>query len=410
MQLFLAKSCVYSPSLVYTYRKNALAISIARDLPACFRLAFHVGFGIMPPTQKELAKLAGVSSGTVSNVITGSAGVSERSRQKVLEAIRVLNYHPNLIARSLKTNRTHTFGMVVPDITIPFFPKIIRGAECAARELGYFLCVLDSESNHARELDMMALLRAQRVEGILLVAAGGHKWLAEEIATLLTSGSPAVCLDRLPAGLDVDSVCVDDCQAAEMAISHLMAMGHTRNCDHHRPSYLRNEQERLRGYRQALARGGVSVRPSLVWAGSFEQEDVSRMCQKGLLQAAGRPSALFATNGVTGLAALRSLYAAGLRTPRDFAFVTFDELTPEDFFQPGITSVVQPTFEIGYRAVEVLLKRIGKGMAEGPRERVRLPATLIVRESSSAPYCADSRKNLGPKSFARETVRSRYSL
>ena len=93
----------------------------------------------MAANQKELAKLAGVSAGTVSNVISGSTRVSENSRQKVLEAIRVLNYQPNFIARSLKTNRTHTLGIVVPDITIAFFPKIIRGAECAARERGYFL-------------------------------------------------------------------------------------------------------------------------------------------------------------------------------------------------------------------------------------------------------------------------------
>src|SRR6476646_4951102 len=101
----------------------------------------------MPPTQKELAKLAGVSSGTVSNVISGSTNVSERSRRKVLEAIKISNYQPNLIARSLKTNRTRTLGIVIPDITIPFFPKIIRGVECAARERGYFLVVLDSEGS-----------------------------------------------------------------------------------------------------------------------------------------------------------------------------------------------------------------------------------------------------------------------
>jgi len=134
----------------------------------------HVGFVIMPPTQKELAKLAGVSSGTVSNVISGSTKVSERARQKVLEAIKVLNYQPNLIARSLRTNRTRTLGIVIPDITIPFFPKIIRGAECAARERGYFLIVLDSEGSPERESDMIALLRAQRVEGMLLVTASGE--------------------------------------------------------------------------------------------------------------------------------------------------------------------------------------------------------------------------------------------
>ena len=339
----------------------------------------------MPPTQKELAKLAGVSSGTVSNVISGSTGVSEESRRKVLEAIRVLNYQPNLIARSLKTNRTNTLGIVVPDITIPFFPKIIRGAESAARERGYFLMVLDSESSHIREIDMIALLRAQRVEGILLVAAGGEM-LSPELTASLTSSSPVICLDRLPVDLDVDSVCVDDCGAAEMAISHLMGMGHREIAIITGPLTLHNEQERLRGYRQALKKGGIPFQQSLVLGGSFEQDEVARICQNGLLRPAGRPSALFATNGVTGLAALRSLYSVGLSTPRDFSFATFDELTAEDFFQPGITSVIQPTFEMGYRAVEVLLKRIDKETANRPREMIRLPATLKVRESSSTPY------------------------
>src|ERR1700750_2012868 len=134
---------------------------------------------MMLPTQKELAKLAGVSSGTVSNVISGSARVSERSRQKVLEEILIMNSQPNLIARSLKTNRTKTLGIVIPDITIPFFPKIIRGVECAARERGYFLVVPDSEGSPDREADMFALLRAQRVEGVLLVTASGDEMTPE---------------------------------------------------------------------------------------------------------------------------------------------------------------------------------------------------------------------------------------
>ena len=336
----------------------------------------------MLPTQKELAKLAGVSSGTVSNVISGSARVSERSRQKVLEAIRVLNYQPNLIARSLKTNRTRTLGIVVPDITIPFFPKIIRGAECAARERGYFLIVLDSEGSPERESEMVALLRAQRIEGMLLVTASGEE-LTPERWNALSSSFPVVCLDRLPADLDVDSVCVDDCGAAEMAISHLMGCGHRQIAVITGPLTLRNEQERVRGYRQALQKGGIPAQRSLIWTGSFEQDEVARVCQNGMLRPNGRPTALFATNGVTGLAALRSLYSVGLSTPRDFAFTTFDEITAEDFFRPGITSVVQPTFDMGYRAIEVLLNRIECGKQGGRRERVRLPATLMVRESSS---------------------------
>lgn len=337
----------------------------------------------MPPTQKELAKLAGVSAGTVSNVISGSTNVSERSKQKVLEAIRVLNYQPNLIARSLRTNRTRTLGIVIPDITIPFFPKIIRGAEAAARERGYFLIVLDSEGSSQREGEMIALLRAQRVEGMLLVTASGQELTAERLSTT-DAHFPVVCLDRLPVDLNVDSVCVDDCGAAEMAISHLISLGHKKIAAVTGPLTLRNEQERLRGFRQALQQAGIPFQRSLIWSGSFEQDDVAKLCQNGMLRSAERPTALFATNGVTGLAALRSLYAIGLSTPKDFSFVTFDEITAEDFFRPGITSVVQPTFDMGSRAVEVLLDRIEKGDS-APRRKVRLPAMIKVRESSGRP-------------------------
>src|ERR1700742_4413351 len=342
----------------------------------------------MAANQKQLAKLAGVSAGTVSNVISGSTRVSESSRQKVLEAIRVLNYQPNLIARSLRTNRTHTLGIVIPDITIAFFPKIIRGAECAARERGYFLIVLDSEGSAQREAEMLALLRAQRVEGILLVTASGKEMSSERLA-LLTSPSPVVC--------------VDDCGAAEMAIAHLVGMGHTRIAAITGPLTLQNEQERLRGYRQALQKAGIPIQRSLIWNSSFDQQHVAGMCQNGLLQLAERPTALFATNGVTGLAALRSLYAVGLSTPRHFSFVTFDELNAEEFFRPGVTSVVQPTFDMGYQAVEVLLRRIEKGEGKKPREKVRLPATLTVRESSSTPCPVEARN--GP-ARARKSSRA----
>lgn len=336
------------------------------------------------PTQKELAKLAGVSSGTVSNVISGSTKVSEQTRQKVLKAIRKLNYQPNLIARSLKTNRTNTLGIVVPDITVPFFPKIVRGAESAARERGYFLILLDAESNRAREHEMISLLRAHRVDGILLVTSGGH--FRPEDGAYLLSGPPVVFLDRLPDGISVDSVSVDDGSASEMAVSHLLAMGHTEIAILTGPLTLRNEQERLRGYRRALQKAGHPVRDSLIWKGSFDRDEISTLCQRGLLRPSGRPSALFATNGVTGLEALKSMYAAGLTTPQDIAFVTFDELTAHGFFKPAVTTIVQPAFEIGFRGVELLLDRMENGKTSEPSREVRLPATLVVRESSSAPH------------------------
>jgi DNA-binding LacI/PurR family transcriptional regulator len=232
---------------------------------------------------------------------------------------------------------------------------------------------------------MMALLVAKRVEGILLVTANSEDLSSERFISL-TSHSPVVCLDRLPMDLDVDSVGVDDRGAAEMAIAHLIKMGHEQIACITGPLFLRNERERLRGYRQALRKAGIPCNRALVLSGSFEQQHVATVCRNGLLQAGGRPSAIFATNGVTGLAALRSLYAIGLRTPDDFSFATFDEISAEDFFSPGITSVVQPTSEMGHRAIEILLRRIENPKTEAPRENVRLPATLSVRESSSRPF------------------------
>jgi DNA-binding LacI/PurR family transcriptional regulator len=236
--------------------------------------------------------------------------------------------------------------------------------------------VLDSESNHDREIDMINLLHAQRVEGILLITAGGHKW-SLETASGIMAGSPLVCVDRLPDGLDVDSVCVDDRSAAEIGVSHLIAMGHRQIAIVTGPLSLKNERARLQGYRQALR---------------FSHEGVARVCQQGLLTPSGRPSALFATNGVTGLEAVRSIYESGLSIPKDISFVTLDDFTVQDFFQPSITSVIQPAFDMGYRAVEVLLDRIGKGKDDSLRQKIRLPATLVVRNSTKAIHSAARRK------------------
>jgi DNA-binding LacI/PurR family transcriptional regulator len=357
----------------------------------------------MPPTQKELAKLAGVSAGTVSNVISGSAAVSDRARERVLDAIRVLNYQPNLIARSLRMNRTRTLGIVIPDITIPFFPKLIRGAESAARERGYFLIVLDSEGSYDREQEMISLLHAQRVEGILLVTVGNKRGCSEHKGAQ-RSTTPTIFLDRLPIDLHADSICVDDYGAAELAISHLVGMGHREIAVVTGPLSLRNEHERLRGCRRTLQRYGIPLKQSLTWNAGFDQKEIDRLCQNLLLRPRERPTALLATNGVTGLGSLRSLYAIGLSTPKDIAFVTFDEITAEDFFQPGITSVVQPTFEMGFRAVEVLLVRIEEKSDLNPVQKVRLPATLTVRDSSRTRLATASPRRGYPKADRGEAL------
>src|SRR5258708_3044562 len=179
------------------------------------------------PTIREVADLAGVAVGTVSHVINGSVPVSDELRRKVQTAIRQLDYHPNHVARSLKTSKTRTLGIIVPDMTIPYFPQVIRGAEAAARQQNYSLIAVNSDDDGVRQLDLLSLLRSQRVEGILLVMAAGPAPLTQ-IAGIIAAGIRLVFLDRIPDRVQVDSVSVEDVSAAKLVVYHLIAIVHRR--------------------------------------------------------------------------------------------------------------------------------------------------------------------------------------
>jgi DNA-binding LacI/PurR family transcriptional regulator len=334
-------------------------------------------------TIKEVAELAGVSVGTVSHVITGSVHVSDPLRLKVEAAIRNLDYHPNHVARSLKTSRTRTLGIIVPDMTISFFPQVIRGAETAARQRGYSLIAVNSTDSAERQSELLSLLRSQQVEGILLVIAAATT-PTNQMTRMIEAGIPVVCVDRVPEKVKVDSISVEDVSAAEMAVDHLIAMGYRRIAIVTGPVSLKNEQRRLLGYEKSLKRAKLRRVGSLIWHGNLRPEDIEVMCRDRLSDAANLPDAIFCTNGPTALGALRGLRDCGLRVPEDIGFATFDDLTQvDDIFRPGITTVVQPAYDMGFRAAEILLERIGHGKnRNGTPFTVRLPATLKVRESS----------------------------
>lgn len=353
-------------------------------------------------TIKQVADRAGVAVGTVSHVITGSVPVSENLRRKVLTAIRELDYYPNHIARSLKTRKTRTLGIIVPDMTIPFFPKVIRGAESAARRRNYSLIAVNSDDSDKRQRELLSLLRSQRVEGILLVIAAAPTPL-NQISGIVGEGIRLVCLDRIPERFSVDSVSVEDVSAAELGVDHLIAQGHRRIAIVTGPFSLRNERQRLLGYQQSLRRAGIEVEERLIWRGNLRPEDVAALCREQLSKTAPLPDAIFSTNGPTGLGVLRAFRACGLRTPEDIALVTFDELTVDDLFMPSITTVVQPAYEIGYRAAEILLERLEEVRPAAGCVTVKLPATLKVcassqrseRHDSAVPASAPRARRLG---------------
>jgi DNA-binding LacI/PurR family transcriptional regulator len=312
-------------------------------------------------------------------VITGSVPVSEPLRNREQAALRQLNYHPNHVARSLKTNKTRTLGIIVPDMTIPYFPQVIRGAEEAARKSDYSLIAVNSDDDGERQKDLLSLLRSQRVEGILLIVAAAPTPL-NQISLIIDAGIPVVCLDRIPDRVPVDSVSIEDLDAAETGVRHLVEMGHRRIAIVTGPLTLKNERRRVQGYRQALEKAGIRVNEKLIWTGNIRPPEVAAMCAERL-SGARRPDALFCTNGPTALGVLRAFRDCGLRTPEDIAFATFDELTVADLFTPSITTVVQPAYDIGFRAAEILLDRI-HGAADANTIALRLPAHLEVRASS----------------------------
>ena len=330
---------------------------------------------------RQVADLAGVAVGTVSHVITGALPVSEPLRRKVHAAIRQLDYYPNHSARSLKTRKTRTLGIIVPDLTIAHFAEIIRGADAAACGQGYSLIAVSSGDDAERQRDLLSLLRSQRVDGILLVVAAAPAPVTQ-IARIVESGGPVVCLDRIPDRLAVDTVSVEDEEAARLGMEHLIQQGSRRIAIVAGPQTLRNERQRLRGCRTALEQAGRTLEQDLVWCGNLRADRVAAMCRERLTQGMARPDAIFCTNGPSGLGALRALRQCVLRTPDDLAFATVDELGFDEFLYPSITSVVQPSQEIGRRAVELLVRRVACPERSGPAEAIRLRATLKIGNSS----------------------------
>ncbi|HEU0139003.1 MAG TPA: LacI family DNA-binding transcriptional regulator [Bryobacteraceae bacterium] len=333
-------------------------------------------------TIKQVAKAAGVSVGTVSNVLSGSVPVSAELKTRVWAVIRKLDYHPNHVARSLKTKQTRMLGMVIPDFTNPFFPQVVRGAEEVVLKHGYLLVTFNTDDDVKREREVLAILRSRHIDGVLLVVApndgdGSH------ITTAVSAGVRIVCLDRAPAGVtDLDSVFVDNHEGAMLAVRHLIRQGHRRIGMIAGSMLLQTAVERLAGYKAALREAGLKVDQDLVRTGNFRINSGYK-CAKDLLLAHRRPSAIFASNGQMALGALKAMEEIRLHCPDDVALVSFDDLPESDLFRPHLTAVAQPAWEIGRQGAELLIQRVEGQLTSETPVVVRLKPELKIRESTS---------------------------
>ena len=328
-------------------------------------------------TIKEVAKKARVSVGTVSNVLCGTVPVSEKLRERVQNVIRELDYHPNHVARSLKIKQTKMLGMVVSDITNPFFPQMVRGAEDAAWKHSYVLLTLNSDDRVERERQVLSALRARRVDGILLVASAADNDVSHILGTV-DSGIPVVLVDRQVGGVNLDSITADNLAGSQMAVEHLISSGHRRIGMLTGKLHLQIARDRYQGYRKALAGAGIPFDEALLRDGVFRAEGGYHAALSLLREE--RPEAVFTANAMMALGFLKAAAECGLRCPDDVALATFDDTTFSEAVRPQLTSVAQPAYDLGYQAVELLIHRIVEPGCDVTN--IVLPTELRVRESS----------------------------
>jgi DNA-binding LacI/PurR family transcriptional regulator len=333
-----------------------------------------------PVTMRQIAERAQVSIGTVSHVINDTAKVRQKLRQRVLEAIRSLGYQPSQLARGLRRNQTSMLVMIIPDVTNPFFPAVVRGVEDVAYKSAFRIVLCNTDNDPRKETSYLNELSSYRPAGWLVIPS-----VDSEIATHLRaagSGPPVVCIDRQPKGWSGDVVLVANEAGACDATRHLLRMGHRQLAVITGPLHLANAVERLKGFKRALAEAKVSIEPDYIQEARFERNS-GYQAAKRLLSMLPRPTAIFACNDLMALGVLLAVRELGLHCPEELSIVGFDNLDFAEFTAPALTTVFQPGYQLGTTAARLLLERIAGG--KQPPAKVVLPTELKIRQSVAPP-------------------------
>jgi len=331
---------------------------------------------------RQIAARAGVSIGTVSHVINETAAVKPKLRDRVLEAIRSLGYQPSALARGLRRNQTSMLGMVIPDITNPFFPGVVRGVEDVAYKRSFRVILCNADNDPSKEASYVRELRSYHIAGLLIIPAASAD-IANHLRAYTSASVPVVCIDRVPDGWKGDAVLVANEEGSYLATRHLIQMGHQRLAVITGPLKLHNAAERLKGFTRALSEADLSAGPEFVQEAGFDTPSGYQAAVR-LLRMLPRPTAIFACNDLMAFGALQAARELGLRCPEDVSIAGFDSLEFTNLTDPSLTSVYQPGYQVGATAARLLLERID-GLRSAPR-KVLLP-TELKRRNSVAPPC-----------------------
>lgn len=305
-------------------------------------------------TIKDVAKAAGVSPATASRALAGYGYVKESTRQRVQSAAEQLGYRPNAVARSMVKGSTQTIGLVISDISNPFFPEVVRGIEDETNRRGSNIVLCNSDEDSEKERHYIDVLVSKQVDGLIITSTSEN---ASHLSDL-SRHVPIVLLDRSIPKAQFDAVVVNNAEGALDAVSHLINLGHTRIGLVSGPKRVTTMAERVAGYKKALQQHNLPVNPQLMFHGDLK-ESGGYQGLRHLMQLPEPPTAILSTNNRTTTGVLMAARELGLVIPRDFSIIGFDDMPWMSLLQPPLSVVKQPTYELGVRAAELLFERMG---------------------------------------------------
>ena len=328
---------------------------------------------------KDVARAAGVSTATVSHVINGTKYVTDETRKRVLDAVERCEYHPNAHARSLASGRSNMLGLLVSDISNPFFPEVVKSIEAAAFERGYNVILLNTNYDPRRAAEYVRRLVELKMAGVALMTSELDYELFKEIARRQVS----IVFDSADiAGERMSNVCVDYAAGIEEAVRHLVSLGHRRIAHIAGSSRIPSGVIRRDAFLYFMARYLPDEPPPAVYEGDFRL-DGGRRAASEILAAAELPTAVVVANDMMALGAMREFRKAGLSIPGDISLVGFDDIAFAALSEPPLTTVCSPRAEIGRRVVEALVNMIEHPERKG--SELRIPTHLITRDSTAPP-------------------------
>ena len=332
-------------------------------------------------TIRDVAKLAGVATMTVSRVINNSGYVSSSTRQKVEAAVKELGYVPNMLGHSLRFNQTNTLALILTDITNPFWTTVARGVEDAAQEKGYSIILCNTDESTEKQDQYLTMLLKRRIDGILFVPTSTSD---NPVQLIQKQGITVVVLDREVPNDNVDIVRGDSFGGAYQLTRHLIELGHKHIAALSGPEDIFTSVERVAGFRHALKEAGLSQNMDNVFWGSFNDQHMGYEMAEAALKLSPQPTAFLAINNFIANGALHLFTDAKLQVPQDVSIVSFDDMPIIINPAPFLTVAVQPAYEMGFKATQLLLARL---MNEGPDtcQKIILPTELFIRQSSAPP-------------------------